>query len=71
VDEDHRNSFYHWELLFVGLKGVLVEFQCVGHYVFNGLPFAWRSANDVINFFYVAHFYVDAYNHCCHHTYNT
>jgi hypothetical protein len=51
LNEDCTNSFYHWELLFVGLKNVLVEFQCVGDQNLKGLPFAWYYGDDVIIFF--------------------
>ncbi len=50
MDEDHTNSFYHWKWLVVGLKSVLVEFQCVGDQVLKGLPFAWCINDDVIIF---------------------
>ena len=50
VDDNRKDSLFHWKFLPFGLKNAPAEFQRVMDQVLKGLPFAWCSIDDVIIF---------------------
>ena len=50
VDEDGKDSLFHWKFLLFGLKNAPAEFQRVMDQVLKGLPFARCYIDDVIIF---------------------
>ena len=50
VDEDGKDSLFHWKFLPFGLKNAPAEFQRVMDQVLKGLPFARCYIDDVIVF---------------------
>ena len=50
MDDDGKDSLFHWKFLPFGLKNAPAEFHQVMDQVLKGLPFARCYIDDVINF---------------------
>ena len=50
VDDNGKDSLFHWKFLPFGLKNASAKFQRVMDQVLKGLPFAWCYIDDVIIF---------------------
>jgi putative transposase len=50
VDEDGRNTLFHWKFLPFGLKNTPATFQCIMDQVLKELPFSRCYIDDVIIF---------------------